>query len=142
MLLAELRVPDAAAIFSGEDKFIASHRKDEKCRGCSRQNEMYLRSVSPIKFEVILGSDMRTLFAILGLLLCLSPARADELPVIKDSEAVEYVGEKCRGTGVRGLRYRDHPTRDRIYQFRTRISQSDVHWVHMQPTPQKWRLTS
>ena len=31
---------------------------------------------------------MRTLFAILGLLLCLIATRADELPVIKDSEAI------------------------------------------------------
>ena len=36
----------------------------------------------PIKFEAIVGSDMRPLFAILGLLLCLTPPRADELPVI------------------------------------------------------------
>jgi hypothetical protein len=42
---------------------------------------------------------MRTLFAILGLLLCLSPALADELPVIKDSEAVEYVGKNVEVRG-------------------------------------------
>ena len=61
---------------------------------------MFLRSVSRSKFEAIVGADMSTLFAILGLLLCLSPARADELPVIKDSEAVGYVGKKVE---VRGL---------------------------------------
>jgi hypothetical protein len=32
---------------------------------------------------------MRPFFAILGLLLCFMPAQADELPVIKDSEAVQ-----------------------------------------------------
>ena len=37
---------------------------------------------------------MRPFFAILGLLLCLIAARADELPVIKDSEAVQYIGKK------------------------------------------------
>ena len=56
--------------------------------------------LSRSKFEAIVGSDMRILFAILGLLLCLSPARADELPVIKDSEAVKYVGKNVE---VRGL---------------------------------------
>ena len=43
---------------------------------------------------------MRPLFAILGLLLCLIATRADELTVIKDSEAVQYVG---RYVEVRGL---------------------------------------
>jgi hypothetical protein len=43
---------------------------------------------------------MRPCFAILGLLLCFMPAQADELPVIKDSEAVQYVGKNVE---VRGL---------------------------------------
>ena len=43
---------------------------------------------------------MRPFFAILGLLLCLIAARADELPVIKDSEAVQYIGKNVE---VRGL---------------------------------------
>ena len=43
---------------------------------------------------------MRPLFAILGLLLCLIATPADELPVIKDSEAVQYVGKNVE---VRGL---------------------------------------
>jgi RecJ-like exonuclease len=43
---------------------------------------------------------MPPLFAILGLLLCLTPLRADEPLVIKDSEAVEYVGKNVE---VRGL---------------------------------------
>jgi hypothetical protein len=59
-----------------------------------------LYAASPSKFEAIFGSDMRPLFAILGLLLCLIAARADELPVIKDSEAVQYVGKNVE---VRGL---------------------------------------
>jgi hypothetical protein len=46
-----------------------------------------------------LGSDMRALFAILGLLLCLIATRADELPVIKDSEAIHYVGKKVEVRG-------------------------------------------
>src|SRR5271166_5761880 len=53
-----------------------------------------------IKFEAMFGSDMRSFFAILGLLLCFIPAQADELPVIKDSEAVQYVGKNVE---VRGL---------------------------------------
>ena len=43
---------------------------------------------------------MRPFVAILGLLLCFIPAQADELPVIKDSEAVRYVGKNVE---VRGL---------------------------------------
>jgi RecJ-like exonuclease len=43
---------------------------------------------------------MRPFVAILGLLLCVIPAQADELPVIKDSEAVQYVGKNVE---VRGL---------------------------------------
>ncbi len=43
---------------------------------------------------------MRAFFAILGLMLCLIATRADELPVIKDSDAVLYVGKKAE---VRGM---------------------------------------
>jgi hypothetical protein len=43
---------------------------------------------------------MRPFFAILGLLLFLIETRADELPVIKDSEAIHYVGKNVE---VRGL---------------------------------------
>ena len=60
---------------------------------------MFLRSVSRSKFEAIIRSDMRPLFAILGLLLCLIATRADELAVIKDSEAVQYVGKNVEVRG-------------------------------------------
>ena len=43
---------------------------------------------------------MPPLFPFLSLLLCLVVVRADELPVIKDSEAVQYVGKNVE---VRGL---------------------------------------
>jgi DNA/RNA endonuclease YhcR with UshA esterase domain len=43
---------------------------------------------------------MRVLIAILGLLLCLVATKADELTVIKDSEAAHYVG---RYVEVRGF---------------------------------------
>ena len=42
---------------------------------------------------------MRALVAIVGLLLCLSAPAADELPVIKDSEAIHYVGKKVEVRG-------------------------------------------
>ena len=51
------------------------------------------------EFEAIFGSDMRPLFAILGLLLCLIATRADELPVIKDSEAIHYIGKNVEVRG-------------------------------------------
>ena len=44
-------------------------------------------------------SDMRPLFAILGLVLCLIATRADDLPVIKDSEAIRYVGKNVEVRG-------------------------------------------
>ena len=53
----------------------------------------------PIKILSV-GSIMRPLLAIFSLLLCLIAARADELPVIKDSEAVRYVDKNVE---VRGL---------------------------------------
>ena len=61
---------------------------------------MFLHTAGRPKFEAIFGSDMRPLFAILGLLLYLIPPRVDELPVIKDSEADQYVGKNVE---VRGL---------------------------------------
>jgi DNA/RNA endonuclease YhcR with UshA esterase domain len=45
-------------------------------------------------------SYMRPFFAFLGLLLCLIAIRADEQTVIKDSEAIRYVG---RYVEVRGF---------------------------------------
>ena len=69
-------------------------------RRCRRQDKLSLRTASRSKFEAIFGSDMRPLFSILGLLLCLIAAGANELPVIKDSEAAQYVGKNVE---VRGL---------------------------------------
>src|SRR6516225_1864396 len=43
---------------------------------------------------------MPTFFAILGLLLCVFETRANELPVIKDSEAIRNIGKNVE---VRGL---------------------------------------
>src|ERR1700693_4206207 len=60
---------------------------------------MFLCTASRAKFEAIFDSDMRPLFAILGLLLCLIATPADELPVIKDSEAVRYVGKNVEVRG-------------------------------------------
>jgi len=42
---------------------------------------------------------MRAFSAILGLLVCLIAARAEELPVIKDSEAIQYVGKSVEVRG-------------------------------------------
>jgi DNA/RNA endonuclease YhcR with UshA esterase domain len=42
---------------------------------------------------------MRAFSAILGLLLCLIATRAEELPVIKDSEAIQYVGKSVEVRG-------------------------------------------
>jgi hypothetical protein len=42
---------------------------------------------------------MRLLFAVLSLLVCLIATRADELPVIKDSEAIRYIGKNVEARG-------------------------------------------
>jgi RecJ-like exonuclease len=60
---------------------------------------MFFRTAGGSKFRATIDSDMHTLFAILGLSLCLVAARADELPVIKDSEAVQYVGKNVEVRG-------------------------------------------
>jgi tetratricopeptide (TPR) repeat protein len=43
---------------------------------------------------------MRPFFAFLGLLFCLTPIRADEQAVIKDSDAIRYVGRYVEVRGV------------------------------------------
>ena len=64
-----------------------------------RQTKRFLHASSRSEFEAIFGSDMRPLFAILGPLLCLIATRADELPVIKDSEAIHYIGKNVEVRG-------------------------------------------
>jgi len=60
---------------------------------------MFLRTAGRPKFEAIFGSDIRLLFAILGLLLCLVASHADKPIVIKDSEAIQYVGKEAEVRG-------------------------------------------
>ena len=64
------------------------------------QDKMSLWTANLSGFEVIVVTYMRPSFAFFGLLLCLIATRADEQGVIKDSEAVRYVG---RYVEVRGL---------------------------------------
>jgi len=63
---------------------------------------------------------MRPLFATLGLLLCLIATRADELPMIKDSEAIHCIGKNVE---VRGfvVSVRTSPLGTAIDQLRTRL---------------------
>ena len=61
---------------------------------------MFVPIASRSKIEAMFGSDMRSLLAIFSLLLSLVATFADELPVIKDTEAAQYVGKKVE---VRGL---------------------------------------
>lgn len=62
---------------------------------------MSLCTANLSEFEAILVAYMRTFFVFLGVMLCLiPPVRADEQVVIKDFEAVRYVG---RYVEVRGL---------------------------------------
>ena len=50
-------------------------------------------------FEAIFDSDVRTLFGILALLLSLLATPAGGLPVIKDSQAVQYLGKNVEVRG-------------------------------------------
>ena len=61
--------------------------------------EKRLAAYEPIKIRGIFGSGMRAFFAILGLVLCLFETRADELPVIIDSEAIQYLGKNVEVRG-------------------------------------------
>ena len=58
-------------------------------------SKMFLSTASPPKFYPI-WLYHACVIAIPGLLLLLIAASADELPVIKDSEAVQYVGKSRR----------------------------------------------
>jgi len=60
---------------------------------------MFLLTASQSEFEAMFDSDMRALFAILGLIFCLIATRAAELPIIKDSEAIHYVGKNVEVRG-------------------------------------------
>jgi hypothetical protein len=61
---------------------------------------MFLCTANLSAFEAILVSYMRPFFAFLGLLLCLLAIRADEQKVIKDSEAIRYVGRYVEVYGL------------------------------------------
>ena len=61
---------------------------------------MFLCTAKLFAFEAILMTYMRPIFVFLGLLLCLMATRADEQRVIKDSEAVRYVGKYVEVCGL------------------------------------------
>jgi DNA/RNA endonuclease YhcR with UshA esterase domain len=52
-----------------------------------------------LQTEAVLAFPMCRLSAIIGLLFCVIVTRADELPVIKDSDAVYYVGKNVEVRG-------------------------------------------
>jgi hypothetical protein len=84
-LLSELTASDTAANSLPGKSNLSPVIKTLKNAGNLGTPQDVLDSVNRLKFEAIFDSYMRTLFAILGLLLCLIATRAEELPVIKDS---------------------------------------------------------
>jgi hypothetical protein len=72
---------------------------------------------------------MRLLFAILGLLLCFVASRADKPIVIKDSEAIKYVGKVVEVRG-RVVSVTSSPLGTAFINFGGEIPQSDVRRVH------------
>jgi hypothetical protein len=82
---------------------------------------------------------MRRLFAVLALLLCLTQIRADDLPVIKDSEAIHCVGKNVE---VRGfvVSVTTSPLGTAFINFgREYPNQTLAGFI---AAGQKWRLTS
>ena len=61
---------------------------------------MFLCTANLSGFEAILASYMRPFFTFLGLLLCLITTRAEEQRVIKDSEAIRFVGRYIEVCGL------------------------------------------
>ena len=61
---------------------------------------MFLCTATPSVSEAILLAYMRPFFVFLGLLLWWIPIRADEQVVIKDSEAIRYVGRYVEVCGL------------------------------------------
>ena len=61
---------------------------------------MFLVCCKPVRIRGYISLDMRPLFAFLGLLLCVSTILADEQRVIKDSEAIRYVGRYVEVCGL------------------------------------------
>jgi hypothetical protein len=61
---------------------------------------MFLCTANLFLFEAMLVSSMRPFFVFLALLLCLVPIQADEQRVIKDAEAIRYVGRYVEVYGL------------------------------------------
>jgi hypothetical protein len=61
---------------------------------------MFLCAAKLFAFKAILSTYMRPFFVFLGLLLCLVSTRADEQRVIKDFEAIRYVGKYVEVCGL------------------------------------------
>jgi hypothetical protein len=99
LFLSNEKTEHSSQVFIGKANFSRVMKKLENAGDLSgRQNVRVL--CRPISIQGYSRLHMRPFFAILGLLLCFMPAQADELPVIKDSEAVQYVGKNVE---VRGL---------------------------------------
>jgi hypothetical protein len=61
---------------------------------------MFLCTAKLFAFKAILSTYMRPFFVFLGLLICLISTRADEQRVIKDFEAIRYVGKYVEVCGL------------------------------------------
>src|ERR1700736_2833021 len=99
LFLSNEKTEHSSQVFIGKANFSRGMKKLENAGDLRcRQNVRVL--CRPISIQGYTRLHMRPFFAILGLLLCFMPAQADELPVIKDSEAVQYIGKNVE---VRGL---------------------------------------
>ena len=79
---------------------LAFLREPSSCLRSASRSLLITRGLESNSFSLYIRLFMRPLSIILGLLLCMIAVRGNELLVIKDSEAAQYVGKKVE---VRGL---------------------------------------
>src|SRR5215472_7810953 len=94
------RQPNHRINFSAQkNEFITTVISAEKCSQFGRQNQIDRTEADRNPGYRQLKMWIRLFVAIFALLLCAAVARADKPAVIKDSEAIEYVGKEVEVRG-------------------------------------------
>jgi hypothetical protein len=94
------RQPNHSINFSAQkNEFVITVISAEKCSQFGRQNQIDRTEADRNPGYRQLKMWIRLFVAIFALLLCAAVARADKPAVIKDSEAIEYVGKEVEVRG-------------------------------------------
>ena len=94
------RQPNHSINFSAQkNEFVTTVISAEKCSQFGRQNQIDRTEADRNPGYRQLKMWIRLFVAIFALLLCAAVARADKPAVIKDSEAIEYVGKEVEVRG-------------------------------------------